>query len=99
MITLVRTATALPGKIGEAVVWGKEVAAIVERVTGMKGMISTTFGGQLGGIAWTAQYDNAAQVEEAVSKLNADRDYLTALAKAQNLFVPGSGHDQMWRRL
>ena len=99
MITLIRTATAIPGKLGEAVVWGKEVATIVERVTGKKTTVSMAFGGLAGGIAWTVQYDNAAQVEEAVSKLNADKEYLSALTKAQNLFVPGSGHDQMWRQV
>jgi len=99
MITFVRSATALPGKIGEAVVWAKEVSTIVERVTGKKLMISTTFGGAIGGIAWVTQYDNAGQAEDAMSKLTADREYLGALSKAQNLFVPGSGHDQMWKHV
>lgn len=99
MITLVRTSTALPGKIGEAVLWAKEIAAIVERVTGKRPTVSTTFGGALGGICWMGQFDNAGQLEQAISKLTADRDYLTALTKAQGLFVAGSGHDQLWRQV
>jgi hypothetical protein len=34
MITFVRTAVAAPGKLGEALMWGKEITAIVKRVTG-----------------------------------------------------------------
>jgi hypothetical protein len=47
------------------------------------------------------QFENASQVEEANAKLMADREYLTALAQAQAqaLFVPNTGHDQMWRHV
>ena len=99
MITAIRTANAIPGKIGQALIWGKEVATIAERVTGKKVAMSVSFGGATGGIAWTWQFDNAGQVEDALSKLMADRDYLTAIAKAESLLVPGSVQDQMWRQV
>src|SRR5262245_4258339 len=99
MITAIRTANAIPGKIGEAVMWGKEVATIAERITGKKATISISFGGPAGGIAWTYQFDNAGQVEDALSKLMVDREYLTAITKAESLLVPGSVQDQMWRQV
>jgi len=99
MITWIRTATALPGKTGEAVAFAKEIAGPVKRVVGRDVTVSTAFGGPLAAIAWIAHYDNAGQVEEANAKLAADREYQTILAKAHGLFVPGSGHDQMWRQV
>ena len=48
---------------------------------------------------WTWQFDNAGQVEDALSKLMADREYLTAITKAESLIVPGSIQDQMWRQV
>jgi hypothetical protein len=80
-------------------VWGKEIATMVERVTGKKVAVSTTFGGAIGGIAWMWQVANAGEAEEFVVKLNSNKEYLSALAKAQTMFVPGSGHDQMWRQV
>jgi|SRR5580704_11056081 hypothetical protein len=99
MITWIRTANTIPGKIGEAVVWSKGVSAAVKRVTGKDLTVSTAFGGPAGGLSWMMQFENASQVEEANAKLMADREYLTALAQAQALFVPNTGHDQMWRHV
>ena len=45
MITWIRTANTIPGKIGEAVVWSKGVSAAVNRVTGKDLTVSTAFGG------------------------------------------------------
>jgi hypothetical protein len=101
MITLVRTAQTMPGKIGEAIAWAKEAVAIGKRVTGTEVEISVSFGGVVGEMAFMRTYDNAAQAEEAAAKLMADREYITAIGKAAaaGLFVPGSVRDQMWRRI
>ena len=99
MITIVRSATTQPGKMGEAVAWGKESAAIVKRVTGKEVAFCTSFGGVVGAVAWIVKYDNAAQVEEMGGKLRADREYKAALSKTASLFVPGSIHDQLWRQI
>lgn len=98
MITFIRTAQTMPGKIGEAIAWAKETAVITKRVTGREVEISVSFGGVAGEMAWMARYDNAGQVEEDAGKLLADRDYLAAIGKAVSLFAPGSIRDQMWRR-
>ena len=66
-ITAIRTANAIPGKISEAVMWRKEVAQIAERLTGKKLTMFVSFGGATGGMAWTWQFDNAGQVEDALS--------------------------------
>ena len=99
MITWIRTAKTLSGRFVEGAAWAKEVSTIVERITGEKLVVCTSFGGASGEIAWIGQFDNAAQVEEAYSKVTTDRDYQAALTTAQILFVPDSPHDQMWRHI
>jgi hypothetical protein len=97
MITLIRTTTVQPGKIGEAMAWSKEIVGIAKRITGKEATLCTSIGGVVGGLAWIVQYDNLGQLEDANKKILADREYLTAISKAADLFVPGSGHDQIWR--
>ena len=97
MITFVRSLTVQPGKIGEAVGWGKELVGIVKRVTGKDLALCTSFGGAIGALAWIGHYDSMAQIEDTLAKLMADREYLAAIGKAGQLVVSGSGHDQFWR--
>jgi len=99
MITLIRTITIQPGKLGEAMAWAKDAGVIVKRVTGRESKLCASFGGVLGALAWITQYDDAGQLEDVGNKLLADREYLTAISKAAGLFVPGSGHDQIWRHV
>jgi hypothetical protein len=99
MITWIRTANTIPGKIGEAVAWSKGVTAAVKRVTGKDLTVSVAFGGPTGGLSWIMHFENAAQVEEANSKMMADRDYQNLLGQAHAFFVPNTGHDQMWRQV
>jgi hypothetical protein len=99
MITLIRSAQVLPGKLGEAAAWGKESVAIGKRLTGKDFAFCNAFGGPVNGVAWIGQYETAAQIEDALAKIMADREWATGFAKAAPIFVPGSGHDQMWRHL
>ena len=97
MITVIRTASALPGETGEALAWAKEVAAIVGRITGRDQVVATAFAGMLAEIAWIGHYDSVAQYDELRTKVLADRNYMEALKKARNLFMPGSDRDQIWK--
>src|SRR5215831_958380 len=91
MITVIRTATALPGMTGEALSWAKEIAALVKRVSGKEQIVCSSFGGMLTEIAWIGQYDSVGQYDEMRTKILSDGDYRTALKKARDLFTPGSG--------
>jgi hypothetical protein len=97
MITTVRTVQAMPGKIFDAITWGKEIAAIVKRVTGHELTVSLSFGRNVAEVAWIGKVDNASQIEENFAKLSADKDYVNVLKKAEGLVVPGSGRDRYWR--
>lgn len=97
MITVIRTSTAFPGMTGEAVSWAKRIAAMVKRVTGRDQFVATAFAGMLSEIAWIAQYDSVAQYDELRTKVMNDPEYIDALKKARDLFVPGSVRDQVWK--
>ena len=97
MITVIRTAAALPGETGEALAWAKEVAVLVKRITGKDQVVATAFAGMLADIAWIGHYDSVAQYDELRSKVLADSHYMEALKKARNLFMPGSDRDQVWK--
>ena len=97
MITVIRTSTAFPGLAGEAVAWAKEIATIIKRITGKEQLVGTAFAGLLSDVAWIAHYDSVAQYDEMRTKVLADDKYIDALKKSRNLFVPGSGRDQIWK--
>ena len=98
MITVIRTTTAFPGMTGEAIVWAKEVATLVKRVTGKEQFVCTSFGGMLADIAWIGQYDSVGQYDEMRTKVMSDGECRTVLKKARNLFTPGSDRDQIWKQ-
>lgn len=86
MITWIRAANTFPGKIGEAIVWSKEVTAAVKRITGKDLTVSVAFSGPAGGLSWIMQFENAAQVEVSNAKMMADRDYQHLLRGSSRLF-------------
>jgi hypothetical protein len=97
MITVIRTAAALPGETAEALAWAKEIAALIRRITGKDQVVATAFAGMLAEIAWIGHYDSVAQYDELRTKVLADGNYMEALKKARNLFMPGSDRDQVWK--
>jgi len=94
---VIRTVTAYPRMTGEAIAWARDIAATVKRVTGKEQVVATSFAGMLADIAWIGQYDSVGQYDEFRTQVIADRDYVGALKKARDLFVPGSDRDQIWK--
>ncbi|MGO9005349.1 MAG: hypothetical protein ACLQIQ_07985 [Beijerinckiaceae bacterium] len=99
MITFVRTAVAQPGKIFDVLAVAKEIATLVTRVIGRDLAVSITVGGTVGEIVWIAHYDSLAQLDEATVKLMADAEYRAVLKKVENLIVPGTIRDHIWKQV
>ena len=97
MITFVRSAVALPGKMFEVLAFAKEMAAVVKRANGTDLSVGSSVGGVVGEIVWISTYDSLAQMEERVAKMTADPGYVAALKKAEGLLVPGATRDHIWR--
>jgi hypothetical protein len=99
MITFVRTAVAMPGKLGDLVPIAKEIGAISKRVNSRELTVGMAFGGNGSEVAWIVQYDSLAQSEEFLTRLMADAEYRALLKQIETLLVPGSLRDQIWRHV
>lgn len=99
MVTLVRTVVALPGQYFAALALAMEIAEVVKGVTNRDIAVGTRFGGGTEEIAWIVKYDSVVNVEEDATKLTADPGFQDALKKWENVVVPGTLRDQIWRRV
>jgi hypothetical protein len=99
MITFIRTAVGMPGKALEMAAFAKDMAAIINRVTGGNTTACVSFGGNANAVAWISHADSFTQMEETAAKLTADPEYRAALKKAEHLAVPGMTQDQFWRHI
>jgi hypothetical protein len=97
MITFIRTATAAPGKFVDLVAFAHQISEVAGQASGRKLTVATSFGGIANEVAWISTADNLGAMEEVANKLMASEEYRTTLKKAENLIVPGSLRDQVWR--
>jgi hypothetical protein len=96
MITFVRTVEAMPGKIRDLVIAGKEIVAIHKRLFGTDLAIATAFGGNVSEVAFISRYDSVQGVADMLAKLTSDKAYADALKPVAAAIVPGSGRDHIW---
>lgn len=99
MIAITRTASIMPGKTGEAVVFGHQVAKYIKEAHNVSLEVLMPIGGNPARIAWHARYDSLAQWETLTAKLLADKAYMELLSKHGSLFLAGSVHDHIWRTI
>ena len=97
MISITRTANIAPGKTGEAVAFGHQVAKYFKEKYATPLEVLLPVGGNPARIAWHAQYDNLAQWETLSAKMLADKDYMELVSKHAATFLPGSVSDHIWR--
>jgi hypothetical protein len=98
-VATVTTAVMNGGKYGAAVTWGLEVAAMVEKITGMPVDLSMGSYGEMGQLAWIGGAADAATADAANAKISADAEYMAKLDGADGLFVPGSAHRRLAIRM
>ena len=99
MITITRTASIAPGKTGNAIAFGHQVAKYIKEKHGTSLEVMMPIGGNPARIAWYTRYESLAQWEALTGKLLADKDYLALTAKHSDTFLPGSVHDHIWRTI
>jgi len=96
-IVCVRKAQALPGKEFEAVKWGLVIAKLSAEIMGVEVMFGQQVGGPIGQVGWRATYANMSVLEAAMNKLLTNEKFAKNVAKhVPDLFVPGSGRDEIW---
>lgn len=101
MILFVRTATIRSGKVAAAIAWSQQVAELATSVIGREIKVMTPTGGHYMQIAWVAEYASLADLDDAITKLFANADYMGMLSQAEDLFVGGleQGVDTIWRQI
>jgi len=96
-VIFVRKAQALPGKEFEAVKWGLVIAKLSAEIMGVEVMFGQQVGGPIGQVGWRATYANMGVLEAAMNKLLTNEKFAKNVAKhVPDLFVPGSGRDEIW---
>jgi hypothetical protein len=97
-----RTAKIRDNKFLEAIAWGKEVCAFVEKKTGCpKVHMWIDTAGELGTVRWTLDLPDLAAVEKIQSQLLMDQTYWQMLAKSakDGLFIDGQANDVIYREV
>ncbi len=98
MITFVRTTTALPGKLTEALMLLKTTQAVVKKVSGVEASSFAVAGGVTGQFVSMLQFKDLGHYEEVVGLLLANAEYHAEMKKWGDVIAPGSS-DQLLRSL
>ena len=99
MIRFVRTASAAPGKLGDAVAFARQITDYIGKHFGVKLEVMMPVGGNPNRVAWRAEYANLAALEEFTVKSMADPRYLELVKSGAANFVPASVNDSIWRTI
>lgn len=97
MITLHRSAGVAPGQFRNALVFAKEVAALIQAKTGVDVVVNLPVGGNPNVIGWSLRFDSLAHYDSTMTTLHADAQYGELLARNGTSFNPGSLFDAIWR--
>ena len=97
MITFVRTALAAPGRGFDLLVYAKEIATLVKATIGKDLTTAIAVGGNANQVCWMLRYENLAELEASIDKLNSDAGYREMVKKGGEIILANSVHDQIWR--
>jgi hypothetical protein len=90
-VASVTTAMMANGAYTDAIGWGVDMAQYVEGVTGYPVTFLADDYGPFGQVRWISVAPDAASMDAAMQKMNADPGYLDKLRASGDLFVQGSG--------
>lgn len=99
MIAITRTASIAPGKTGDAMAFGHQVAKYIKEKHGTTLEVLMPIGGNPARIAWHTRYESLAQWETLTAKLLADKTYMEIVSQHADTFLPGSVRDNIWRTI
>ena len=98
MITFIRTSSIAPGKVVEALTFAHQIAALVEKITGVKIGVTMPIGsGNPFRIAWVAMEADLGAFEATTAKVTSNSEYMKLVESSASYFLPGSAHDELWR--
>jgi hypothetical protein len=98
-VSVVTTATARAGSLGDAIGWGLEAAAYISELTGTHTTLLGNVAGSFSRLTWIGVGDDAAQADAAQAAMRSDEGYLKLIARGGQHFVDGSARTQLFARL
>jgi hypothetical protein len=87
------------GQYDHAMGWAIDMADYVTGVTGVEIATLTDSYGPFGTITWIAPLDSAQHADTLNEQLAADAEWVKRLNYSEDLFIPGSGHVWLNRRI
>lgn len=99
MIRFVRAASIAPGKLGDSVVFAKQIVDYIGKNFGVKLEVMLPIGGNPNRIAWRTEYANLAALEDFTTRSAADPKYMELVKSGATNFIAGSVNDSIWRTI
>ncbi len=98
-LVMVSAASAVPGRLMDAVNWGVDLLDYVSELTGTAGMFTMNAAGAFSEMSWIQSFDNAATIDQAMAKLVPDAGYQERMGQTGGMFVAGSGRRVVMAKL
>jgi hypothetical protein len=93
------TAQVANARFGAAMKWSIEIADLVAEITRNPGIFGRSVAGPFGTVGWITAVPDMAALDAAGEALNKDPRYLAKLDEMSDVFLPGSGHTSLVRRI
>ena len=90
-IVVVSTASAAPGRQGDAIAWGIDMNEHTTELTGQNGIFTMATVGAFSELSWIQGHDDGASIDRFLEALLSDEGYRERMAGTGDLFVAGSG--------
>ena len=87
------------GKIAESMAWGVDMLNHVAGITGRDGLFTRSMYGPWASVGWISLANTMDEVDAATAAMASDPEYLTKVDSGSDLFLPGSGHQVLSRRI
>ncbi len=100
MVRWMRKARIASGKFIPAIAWSKDITEYVKKVKEMASVdVYIDIFGEGGIVRWVIDYENLATLEKAHEQLRDDQGYWKKIEAAEGLFIDGSTHDVVMRKI
>jgi hypothetical protein len=93
------TAQCAPGRIADAMTWGLDIMTTVGSVTGLPVMMLRSMYGPYAGIGWVTGAESFAEIDAGNAATGADQSFVGKLDLGGPLFLAGSAHQILLRRI
>jgi len=99
MITFVRTGAIAPGKAPGAIAFAQKIVAYWQATYDREIEILRPVAGNPNRISFVGRYKDLAEFDASAIRSMTDAKYMELLGTAADLFIAGSIHDEIWRRM